>query len=389
MKTERGLYIIFALTLMALFALASWWIVFLKNAIELECQTSLQSLDIRAMLEASRLGDIKEPPMPGPIPGKSDLEIVFQKDGFSRSAAENFVCKPLNLYSGFSIAPLHPGAYVRLSDTAIEKLRKKLSRRRLMVYGESSLLIVLLGVCTFMLYRMLRLSGRHYLKMEQFIASVTHEMKTPLTGLKSMLQTFIAGRVPADKSQLLYAMGLKETERLEHTVENILVAGRIRTGGYDLKIIPTDIRSLVERFHAHRLHYLTGSVSSLQLVMRKNEPVSALCDSRAVEIILENLTDNAFKYGGPSPEIRIEAKAVDNQVEISVTDKGLGFSNADLDSIFTPFDRLDDANKTSTHGTGLGLSISLELAQKMNGSLKAMSPGPGKGSTFTLILEKS
>ena len=102
----------------------------------------------------------------------------------------------------------------------------------------------------------------------------------------------------------------------------------------------------------------------------------------AVRVVLENLLDNARKYGGGNVELVTAAKGPRWRLE--VRDQGQGFSPGDAERLFEPFER--GGGKGVAHGSGLGLYISRQLARRMHGELTAFSGGPGKGSTFTLEL---
>jgi signal transduction histidine kinase len=105
-------------------------------------------------------------------------------------------------------------------------------------------------------------------------------------------------------------------------------------------------------------------------------------DRDAFRVILENLLDNARKYGGG--KTRVTAQTEGRQFRVQVRDEGQGFNPGDAEQIFDPF--TPRKSNGATHGSGLGLSISRQLARQMGGDLSAHSDGPGKGSTFTLTL---
>ena len=105
--------------------------------------------------------------------------------------------------------------------------------------------------------------------------------------------------------------------------------------------------------------------------------------------VLENLTDNAFKYGGSHPQVLLRAGKTDGRFSLVVEDKGIGFSPKIAHELFEPFRRAIEAKGVVQHGTGLGLSIAYKLADKMGGALTAFSEGPDKGSRFTLLLKGS
>jgi signal transduction histidine kinase len=259
-----------------------------------------------------------------------------------------------------------------------------------MVIGEGGLLMVLLGVTTVMLWRMVRQERQHKRQMDSFISAVTHEMKTPIAGIKSMLQTFAAGRVPDNQKHKLYAMALKESERLEHMIENVLITGRMRVAAYKPLLEPTSLRSALEKFVDHRRRHLIDRPEAVQLHWDLcDDEVRALADASALRVILENLTDNAFKYGGEEPRVTLRARRGDGGLQISVEDTGIGFDPATAARLFTPFRRGLALDGAILHGTGLGLSIARSLAREMGGDLVAHSEGKNRGSRFTFTLKEA
>jgi signal transduction histidine kinase len=377
MKRVRGYQILFGLTLLALTALGTWWTIFFMRSVELEKQARLDNLRHAAELTALMLGSGEEQPRPGPFPGYVPLEIVpasqiGEGDIFARTG------------------PNYPDMAVRPSAGSIKAIDDKVHRRRMMLIGEGVMLLVLLAVCTFMLYRMVRQEHRHIRAMEDFVSSVTHEMKTPLTGIKSMLQTFAAGKVPEEERARLWALGLKETERLEHMVENVLISGRLRGGSFEIHPEAVDLRSLLNGFIEHRRRYLVGQSSVISLEWEPGRSdIGVHADPQALRVVLENLTDNAFKYGGPSPQITLRVSNSRQTVQISVEDRGIGFPPEKAQELFDPFRRALANGHESQHGTGLGLSIAQALVQRMGGEISAHSDGPGKGSRFTVVLKEA
>jgi signal transduction histidine kinase len=375
MKKEPVYHVLFGVSLVALIALGTWWAIFFKHSIELEKNEKINELRYAVFKTALVLGQSENPPLVGPLPGGIPLEVVsaFPAPG------EDQISAALN--------PNHPTVMVRVTPDAIQQIHTKLERRRLMVIGEGSLLFVLLVVCTVMLYRLVRQEHRHMIDMEVFIAAVTHEMKTPLTGIKSLLQTFSAGNVPAAEEAKLYSMGLKETERLEHMIENILISGRIRGGRYRMQRQAIELKPFLHQFVEHRRRYLADQPDTLRLLWESRHSALKVCvDPHALQVILENLTDNAFKYGGPSPDVCLMVENVDNKVRVSIIDTGIGFEPAIAEKLFIPFVRATNLQPGIQHGTGLGLAIARVLARQMDGDILAESEGPGKGSRFSLTL---
>jgi signal transduction histidine kinase len=377
MTNRRGYHILFGTTILGLLALSIWWTVFFSQAVELEKASKLSELSHAAVISALLLGHKGPQPELGPLSGPHPLEIVAFEPN-----ADDPILAP--------IVPNHPDLAVKPTEQAIATITSKLRARHIMLIGEGSLLLLLLGVCTFMLYRMVRAEQRMIRRMEQFVSAVTHEMKTPLAGIKSMLQTFSDGKVPAHEQERLYSMGLKETDRLEHMIENVLISGRLRTERYRLHIEAVQLHDLLRRFTRHRQRYLIGHPDDLTLDWTlPGDEVEVMGDSNALNLILDNLVDNAFKYGGEAQKVSIRVAVGDNQVvNITVADSGIGFDPAKAEELFIPFERDIGNQVASQHGTGLGLSIARTLARQMEGNLAASSQGQGTGSQFTLSLKE-
>jgi signal transduction histidine kinase len=377
MRKLRGYHYVFGLALTALIALGGWWIVFFQHTAALEKKASLNELMHISVAIALMLGQADTPPQLGTLHGEQRLEVVKAS---AHEAGDIF--SPL--------VPRYPGLGVRPRPELLVQLQAGAARRQLMLVGEGSLLVVLIATCVAMLFFLIRSDRKQMLAVEDFISTVTHEMKTPLTGVKSLLQTFAAGKVPREQERVLYAMGLKEVERLEHMVENVLISGRLRAEHYEVGLETVAIRRLLDSFIEHRQHYLVGRKESLRLLWEPPDGDLALvCDPHALTIVLDNLTDNALKYSGESAEVTLRVRRLGGSVEIAVEDRGIGFDPARAELLFQPFIRAVDAASGVHHGTGLGLSISRALVRRMGGRLAAQSEGIGRGSRFVVTLNEA
>ncbi len=373
----RGYHFLFGVAVAALVALGGWWIVSFQHMVELEKKSALSELTHISVALALMLGQADTPPQPGPVPGETRLEVV---PASARAAGDVF----------FPLVPRYKEFGVRPRPQVVAEMGAKARRRQFMFVGEGSLLVVLIAACVVMLFFLVRSDRSRMRSVEAFISTVTHEMKTPLTGVKSLLQTFAAGKVPRDQEEMLYAMGLKEVERLEHMVENVLISGRLRAERYQVSFERVSIRPLLDGFIEHRSHYLVGRKESIRLVWEIAEAdLILLCDPHALTIVLDNLTDNAIKYGGAPAEVRVRLRRVGAMAEIAVEDDGIGFDPARSEELFRPFLRAADAGSGVHHGTGLGLSISRALVRSMGGRLSAESEGIGKGSRFLVTLNEA
>jgi two-component system CheB/CheR fusion protein len=241
--------------------------------------------------------------------------------------------------------------------------------------------MALVGVCVAMLIRLVLAERRHRADVEDFLARVTHEMKTPLAGMKALLQTLREGRLPAERLREVVDLGLAQAEREEHLIENLLTAHRLAVHAASPPVAPLDVRALLEGFLAHR----RASVPDARETCELECPPGLACaaNAAAVSTILDNLADNAFKYG--ASRLRLAASSDGDAVRVVVQDDGEGFEPCRGEALFAAFER-GGAAVVGRHGTGLGLAIARALAREMRGDLRAESDGPGRGARFVLRL---
>jgi two-component system sensor histidine kinase MprB len=214
--------------------------------------------------------------------------------------------------------------------------------------------------------------------MERLLQFTSHELKTPIAGVRALLQTLAQDRVPADMRGELLSDGVAACDRLEHLAETILAYQRAVVA--PVVLAPRDAPGLVEEVLAHRRHSMPGEDLEVRL-----EPAHVLAEPDAVRVVLENLLDNARKYGGR--HVRVEGRATPAGWDLRVTDDGPGFAPAEAERLFDPFARR--SGDGVTHGAGLGLFLSRQLARDLGGDLRAESAGPGAGATFTLSLRRA
>lgn len=374
MKRPWVLHGLFGVALAALIALSAWWTVYIVRSVEVEHLAHATALRSMAEILSVRIGSGDAPIRMGVVPEVPQLEVIDAADRVEGDLS-------------FACLPRHPGVAVRPLPSAVAWIEMRNARRWTMVVGEGSLLSVLLLVVTAMLWRLVRQESRQFGEMELFVSAMTHEMKTPLAGIKSLLQTLAVGRVPEDRKPRLYAMGLKEAEKLEHSIENALIAGHLRRGTMAAHVEAQPLRPLLRAFVTHRERILLDRPDAIRLQWDiATDDLEVLADADHVRVILENLADNGFKYGGDRPSLTVRARLVDDEARVDVIDQGIGFEPSEAANLFIPFHRFQRVRRSGLHGTGLGLSMARALAEQMGGTLSAGSEGPGRGSTFTLHL---
>ena len=285
----------------------------------------------------------------------------------SRSLAQTYALKLADL----------AGAAAALTSAERMALESWYERRQLMVFGESGLLVIVTAICCLMLVRLAAEQKRYKEQLDVFVGQATHEMKTPLSGLRALLQTIQLGRMPAEQLSDAVRLGLGQIARQERLIQNLLMGHRVRFFEGDFACRLTDVVPLIEVLLRER----TGvGDRGCAFECHAPEQSEALADSEALQTILENLFENAVLYGAKTVQVTVERQG--RWLEICVKDDGDGFESDRSETIFEPYMRAS----SETRGTGLGLPLSRSLAQAMGGQLTGRSAGKGMGATFTVRL---
>jgi signal transduction histidine kinase len=214
--------------------------------------------------------------------------------------------------------------------------------------------------------------------MEKLLQFTSHEFKTPVAGVKGLLQSLAIGSIPEAQRAELIRLGQDECDRLEHLAETILAYQRAMSREPREGVQPIDAARFIADLLAHRAR--TSSVGEVQVAVI--DAVQVLADRDALRVILENLLDNAHKYGGG--RVRLAAGVSDGRWRLDISDQGRGFPPESAEKLFDIHNR--GSGEGVTHGAGLGLAIARQLARRMGGDIRAHSPGPGQGSVFTVNL---
>jgi two-component system sensor histidine kinase ResE len=219
----------------------------------------------------------------------------------------------------------------------------------------------------------------------QFVANVSHELKTPITIIQGFAQAMLDGTADTLESEKQAARVIfDESGRMHRLVVNLLDLARLDSGTFDLKHESVDVdlllQHVVERFTPQsnkRRVIIEFSPSKLPLIYG---------DSDRLSQVFTNLLDNALKYSPEGGRIIIRAAVDTNRMRVDITDTGAGISSEQLPFIFDRFFQVDPSRKGGEqHSAGLGLAIVREIVQAHHGTITAQS-SPGQGSTFTVRL---
>jgi two-component system, OmpR family, sensor histidine kinase SenX3 len=256
----------------------------------------------------------------------------------------------------------------------------------LLLVGVISFAVLIGGLAlnTVFLIREIRKSEQH----DAFIHAVTHELKTPLASIKLYLQTLRQREFDPEKRRDLIDTMLEDSDRLQQTIDQILLAGK--TGAARRVDNPTDVdvSDIVGECVAlagRRHHLVDGEVRLVDQIPHGIFVVKG--DREELAAAVTNLVDNAIKYSGARVRVGVDvARTGARRVAISVRDQGIGITGQELKRVFRRFYRLPAALQSRVRGTGIGLSIVRAVARRHGGRAYAESSGAGKGSTFTLEL---
>jgi len=213
-----------------------------------------------------------------------------------------------------------------------------------------------------------------------FVANVSHELKTPVGAIVLLSETIAAEDDADDRARLITHLR-RETERVEHIIDDLLELTRLEETGAP-RFVPTAIDDVVGQSVDAVRGLAEGLGVEIALVGVPTH-IEAPAEASQLTRALVNLIDNAVRYSEPGDQVVVEAASVGDSIEISVRDHGLGIPRADLERIFERFYRVDRARSRQTGGTGLGLSIVRHVAANHDGRVMVESK-PGEGSTFTL-----
>jgi signal transduction histidine kinase len=281
-------------------------------------------------------------------------------------------------------APSYEGVRLQLRyrDRSIEEEVRRLAVTKTALIGFIDLMLLAgLGLVWTNVRRELRLSR---LKSD-FVANVSHELKTPLALIRLFAETLELGRVPTEEKKKQYhGIINKESRRLTQLINNILDFSRIEAGRKEYRFRRADagavVRDVVDAYRFPIEH----AGFALELDVADDLPEMEI-DPEALSQALINLLNNAIKYSPDEKSIRVSARREGDHVRVTVKDRGIGIPKAEQKRIFEKFYRVESTLVHTTKGSGLGLALVQHIAEAHGGHVEVAS-APGEGSAFTLSL---
>jgi len=262
------------------------------------------------------------------------------------------------------------------------------SRRRDLAisFGVLLLLVISMAILIFTSTRAQRLAK---LQMD-FVTAVSHELRTPLTVISSAAENIAHGVVEGKPQLEQYGSVIgAQARKLFEMVEQILLFAAIREGQQRYSLRPLEVPEIIDAALSGTAGLIRTAGFHVEQQIEPNLP-RIVGDLPALSQCVQNLITNALKYGSEQKWIGIQARLTEHgltgkEVQISVSDQGIGIAPEELRHIFEPFYRSPSVTAAQIHGTGLGLPLAKSIMEAMKGQVTVKS-APGRGSTFTLHL---
>jgi len=267
------------------------------------------------------------------------------------------------------------------TNVSADQLLADYEKQKKMIFGEGLFFGISILISLVLIYRAFWSEIQINKKLNNFLLSVTHELKTPIASLNLINRTIANKDIEPDKQKALLDLSYEESLRLESLVDNILTAAQMDSS-YAFNFENHDLKTLVEKrlFRFQKLNpdrpfrAFTDSVGKIKV------------DREAFTKLIDNVIDNALKYSPKESEIVISLKKeTGNKIVLSVQDEGVGIPDSEKKKVLQRFYRTGSEETRETRGTGLGLFIVKEIAEAHKAQL-AIEDNKPKGSIIKIIL---
>jgi two-component system, OmpR family, phosphate regulon sensor histidine kinase PhoR len=361
--TKTG--IVFGIVTAYIIAAFAWWIVAhirSSDKLYLSEKTRLELLCYKASQE------LNETTAQG---------LVHDTDDAKKYVHTHF--PELDLHIENPINPLHNFS-IKPTALSLHQLNRKHDRTVRMYILEGLVMMGLLFWGIIWIYR--NLQNKLKLKRQQsnFLLSITHELKTPLSSIKLYLETLQKRSLDKEQSTTVISNSLADVQRLRDLVENVLLAAQLDIHKYELLLQETNVSELL---HKTVNRFIVPRAMQNRVNLFIENDVYLVTDEGALETVVSNLLSNAIKYSPPDGKVDVTLRTEPNHVFISVGDEGKGISTEEKELVFSRFYRSGDEQTRQTKGTGLGLFIVKNLMTLLRGEIK-VKDRPEKGTIFEL-----
>jgi K+-sensing histidine kinase KdpD len=259
-------------------------------------------------------------------------------------------------------------------------LRKSTRSKQYMGEGLTFLVVILVG--SSIVFTTYRLNNKLARQQNNFMLSVTHELKSPIAAIKLILQTLQKHQLEPEKQQQLLQKSIKESDRLNELCSNILIAAQVEGGQYSREWSLCNASDLVtQSVHAYQTRYPNRFNCAVA------PHVQVKTDEMLLQLVLHNVLENAVKYTPTDTPIHVALHVQNNRVLLQVMDEGLGIADDEKKKVFDQFYRVGNENTRNAKGTGLGLYLSKKIMKYLKGNIVVKDNKP-KGALFEISLHQ-
>lgn len=265
---------------------------------------------------------------------------------------------------------------------SIAHLESVHNRRKVMILGEGLVFGLTLAIGMYLISRAYGKEIEAARRQKNFLLSITHELKSPLSSINLILETLRKRSLPQETIADLVGDGLKESFRLEGLFDKILQATRLQSRHnyyFEEADITEIVQSIVDKYHLRD--------QKIEFEGDNTGKIISSVDIEAISIAIHNLIENAIKYSSEDGRIEICVKQEDQRITLSVADNGIGIPHNEKKHIFDQFYRVGSEDTRKTKGTGLGLYIVKGIVDAHDGKITIEDNTP-KGSKFIITIPK-
>jgi signal transduction histidine kinase len=247
------------------------------------------------------------------------------------------------------------------------------------------MLLILAGVYVIFVYW--NKQNRLNQMQSNFVASVSHELKSPLASIQLYLETLKYQNISKEEEKDFVETMLSDTQRLSELIDNILQSSKADPKSMALQFQPVNLGTFLGEVIKGHKRQLEEKKCLVDLKL-EDSPIMNL-DQKALRMVFNNLISNAIRYSPVGSSLNIYLHKNAKYWEVGFKDQGFGFEKKDIKKVFRKFYRVQNEDTQNIEGAGLGLFISSEIVKNHKGRLKVSSPGRGRGSIFSVLLPVS
>lgn len=271
---------------------------------------------------------------------------------------------------------------ITLDDDALIGIQKQFEKKQRAFYSEVIFLALLIIGGVVWVFQRLQALLRLNAMQNNFLLSVTHELKTPLTAIKLSAQTLQRKDLPVAIQSELNHQIQSNADRLNELLDNVLVASRIDGQDYKYNFTDIDITDIIQN-----VADLVFDTANFKGQFEFNEASKIIrADEVAIKMVFSNLIQNAIKYAGEQATIRISYQSYSKGFDVIVADNGPGIEESELKAVFKKFYRIGNESVRNSKGTGLGLYLVQQILKSHKANIRACANSP-KGTQFIITFK--